>query len=302
MERNFAFVVPASENYRPAITAMFNSLEKLGNKYTVVFISFRFGELPKVSFPVERIEVDGECQVRGTAIERFNVAAQVAPKYEAICLLDADMFFLNPVDLFFDIASHGFIVTGSDGMVIDFNRDYQERYSIDMGSDSFVYMKLHTTAPIFISHENTDWFEALYNARRIDGWDDFLYLNLLGVQMGKDKKMLCMAPYKFSGIHHWQLKPATAVFEKGGIIMTGTEEEIFIVHGKYFDKGWMKDLMPTMERYLRDEQIGERGELFVRNAIRILMNKFVEFLGGPECLPWLQDEDARELLSTGSFV
>lgn len=278
MGTNYAFIVAASENYAPAIRAMFNSLEALGNKHKVIFLSFRFRDIPEVSFPVEFMESpEKECQVKGTAIERFRVAYEVAPDYDAICLLDADMFFLRPVDLFFDIASKGFIVTGSNGMVIDYHTEFQQRYNLDMGSPSFVYMKLHTTAPIWINHENTDWFKALYNARRVDSWDDFLYLNLLGAHMGKDKKMLVMPPYSFTGIHHWQMKPATAMFEKGGIVMSGTEEEVWIIHGKWYDTAWINDLMPTMDRYLKDEHIGARGRFRTENAISLMKGLFDRF-------------------------
>lgn len=288
---NYAYIVAASANFAPAIRAMFASLEAIGNRNKVIFLSFKFGELPDVNFPVERIEVENQdCQVKGTAIERFRVAYEVARDYDSICLLDADMFFMNPVDLFFDVAAKGFIVTGSNGMVIDYNRIYQERYDLDMGTDHFVYMKLHTTAPIWINHENTDWFKALYNARRVDSWDDFLYLNLLGAHMGKDKKMICMPPYMFTGIHHWQMKPATAVFEKGGIVMTGTEEELYIVHGKWWDEGWLQDLMPTMRGYLKDEHIGDRGEFRVQNAINILKGYF-DMFSNSQLLPGVVKED-----------
>jgi hypothetical protein len=151
-----------------------------------------------------------------------------------------------------------------------------------MGVDHFVYMKLHTTAPIWINHENTDWFERLYNSRRIDSWDDFLFLNLLGAYMGKDKKMIVMPPYMFTGIHHWQVKPATALFEKGNdrIIMSGTEEEVYIIHGKWWDEAWFSGMMPTMERYLSDEQIGPRGKLIVQNALDISKGLFDKFSKG----------------------
>jgi hypothetical protein len=257
---------------------MFNSLEALGNKHKVIFLSFRFRDIPDVSFPVEFVEsTEKECQVKGTAIERFKIAYEMAPDYDAICLLDADMFFLRPVDLFFEIASKGFIVAGSNGMVIDYHTEFQKRYNLDMGSPSFVYMKLHTTAPIFINHENIDWFEALYKSRRVDSWDDFLYLNLLGAHMGKDKKMLVMPPYSFTGIHHFQMKPGTGLFEKGGIIMSGTEEEVWMVHGKWWDKPWLDDLMPTMEKYLKDEDIGARGRFRTENAISIMKGLFDRF-------------------------
>lgn len=275
---NYAFIVAASAGYAPAIRAMFNSLETLGNKHKVVFVSYKFRDIPDVNFPVEFIEsTEQECSVKGTAIERFKVAYEVAPEYDAICLLDADMFFIRNVDLFFDIAAAGFIVTASNGMVIDYNREFQARYNLDMGSDHFVYTKLHTSAPIWINHENTDWFERLYNSRRIDSWDDFLYLNLIGAYMGKDKKMICLPPYSCTGIHHWQLKPATALFEKGGQILTGTEEEVYMIHGKWWDDGWYNDMMPTMERYLKDENIGDMGRRRVENALSLSKNLFDKF-------------------------
>lgn len=278
MAGEYAFIVAASANYEPAVRAMFNSLEALGNRHRVIFLSYKFRGVPDVSFPVEFVEApELGCQVRSTAIERFRLACEAAPDYDAICLLDADMFFLRPVDLFFDVAAAGFIVTGSNGMVIDYHREFQERYGLDMGSESYVYMKLHTTAPIFISRDNTDWFEALYGARRVDSWDDFLYLNLLGAHMGKDRKMICLPPYAFTGIHHWQMKPATAIMEKGGIIMSGTEEEVYTVHGKWWDEAWLNDLMPTMKRYMKDEDIGPMGLRRVEAAIGLMKTKFEEF-------------------------
>ena len=133
MGADYAFIVAASANYAPAIRAMFNSLEALGNRHRVIFLSFRFREIPDVSFPVEFVEsTEPECQVRGTAIERFKIAYEIVHDYDAICLLDADMFFLRPVDLFFDVAASGFIVTGSNGMVIDYHREFQDRYNLDM--------------------------------------------------------------------------------------------------------------------------------------------------------------------------
>lgn len=260
MGSRFAFVVAWSDNYLPGVTALRNSIHE---------------HMPGTDI----IEHHGQ-GVHDTAIERFRIACDVAGHYDAICLMDADMFLLCPVDLFFEIAAAGFIVTGSNGMVIDYNREYQERYGIDLGREHFIYTKLHTTAPIFISRQDTDWFDALYNARRVDSWDDFLYLNLLGVLMGKDRIMLCMPPYAFTGIHHWQLKPATALMEKDGILMSGTEEEVYMVHGKWWDEGWLQDLMPTMTRYLRDEHIGEKGERRVKQAIGLIEREFARFLTG----------------------
>jgi len=132
--------------------------------------------------------------------------------------------------------------------------------------------------PIFLDTRNLDWFDALYKSRRIDAWDDFLYLNLLGIQMGKYKKMICMPPYAFTGIHHWQMKPETAVMEKGELLLSGTEEQIYMIHGKWWDKGWLQDLVPTMERYWHDEEISFRGQGRTHNAINSLLRRFRNLL------------------------
>jgi hypothetical protein len=254
----FAFVVAYTDNYIKGVTAFKNSA--------------------KIHCPdVDIIELRGD-SVEGTAIERFNVACQVGEQYEAICLVDADMFLTNDVRLFFEVASKGFIITGSNGMVINFNQDYQNRYGIDLGGADYIYPKVHTTVPIFINKDNLDWFRRLYNSKRIDSWDDFLYLNILGIKLGKDKKMIVLPPYVFTGIHHWQLKPETAVFKGATMLLSGTEEIVYMVHGKWWDEGWLQDLMPTMTKYLQDENMGEKCEWRVKQAMVELKNQFEYYL------------------------
>jgi len=250
----YCFIVFYTENYLPGIKALRTSIKRW---------------CPHIKL----LEFKGD-SIEGTAIERFNMAAKLAPKYDAICLLDADMFLTADPTLFFEIASRGFIVTGSNGMVINFDKEYQEKYGVDLKSENYLYPKIHTTVPIFINKDNIHWFKELYDSKRIDHWDDFLYLNILGIKMGMDKKMIVMPPYTFTGIHHWIVKPATGVFKKGDILLSGTEEQIYIVHGKWWDKGWLQDLLPTMKKYLKDENIGEKGLWRTEQAIKILKEEF----------------------------
>lgn len=260
MEIKYAFIMAYTDNYLPGITALTNSIRRI--------------------MPNAEIIVHHGNSVEDTAIKRFEIALNVSKDYDSICLMDVDMFLTHDCTLFFEIASRGFIVTGSNGMIIDFDKAYQDQYGLDLGCDHFIYPKVHTTAPIFISKADTDWFDALYSSRRIDRWDDFLYLNMLGIKMGKHNKMICMPPYTFTGIHHWMLKPATAVFERNDILLSGTEEQVYMVHGKWWDDAWLQDLMPTMERYLHDEGIGPKGKRIVEDSISLLKRKFSEALNG----------------------
>ena len=91
--------------------------------------------------------------------------------------------------------------------------------------------------------------------------------------------MLTMPAYTFTGIHHWQIKPETSVRVKGGHFLSGTEEQVYMCHGKWWDEGWRADLERTMDRYFGYEQIGERGKEHTRHAIRILYDKFKAYCG-----------------------
>jgi len=283
--QRFAYVVPASSNYIEGLNAMFGSLEFWKNKADVVLVNFRLPEdflegLKKYSYNIRVIESEGEHQTEATAIERFRVAFEIGQEYDAICLLDADMFMTADNTDFLEAAAKGVIITGSNGMIINFNKAYQKQYSLDLGKDEWVYPKIHTTVPIFISKVDLDWFYELYHSRRIDHWDDFLYLNILGIKMGKDKKMICLPPYTFTGIHHFQMKPETAVFRKEDFLLSGTEEQVYMVHGKWWDKGWTQDLMPTMKKYFKDQMVGKKGREKTAMAIATLegeFNRYVKF-------------------------
>jgi len=279
----YAYVVPASSNYIEGLKAMFGSLEYWKNKQDVILVSFRLPddfikELKKYSYNIRVIDSEGDNQVESTAIERFRVAFEIGQEYDAICLLDADMFMTADNTDFLRIASKGVIITGSNGMVINFNKAYQEQYGIDLGKDEWIYTKIHTTVPIFISKKDLDWFFELYESKRINHWDDFLYLNILGIKMGKYKNMICMPPYTFTGIHHFQMKPETAVFSKEEILLSGTEEQVYMVHGKWWDKGWTQDLMPTMQKYFKDNMVGKKGREKTEMAINTLEGEFKRYL------------------------
>ena len=259
MGQRFCFIIAYTDNYIPGFTALKNSILK--------------------HTPVDIIEHHGT-SVEDTAIKRFDIAVQVGPEYDAICLMDADMFLTSDCSLFFEVAAKGFIVTGSNGMVIDFNEAYQKRYDVKV-VDS-LHLKVHTTAPIFLSPNDLDWFDRLYNSRRIDHWDDFLYLNILGLEMGKDKRMLCMPPYAFTGIHHWQVKPETSARMAGDKLISGTEEIIYMVHGKWWDEGWVSDLDLVMSKYFKNETMGLKCQQRTKDSIETLQRQFDYYRSGSE--------------------
>ncbi len=274
MEKSkYAWIVAASANYIPGLKAFFNSAQHFGHKEDVLLCSFNLPQdfldsLKALTFNVRIINMKGEDQVLGTAIERFRIAYELGKEYEAICLLDADIFLTANNGLYFDIAAAGFIVAGANGMIIDFDAAYQKQYELDLGKPRWPYAKVHTTAPIFLSPKDLDWFSALYNSRRINSFDDFLYLNILGIKMEKYKRLLVMPPMTFTGIHHFGVKPETGWFEKAGLLLTGTEEQCYMIHGKWWDKGWVTDLPKVMKGYFKDNSMSGRSYEKMENSIK----------------------------------
>jgi hypothetical protein len=291
MNGKYAFIVAASMNYLPGLIAFLNSLEYHKVNAEIILISYQLpddfiNELKSYPFDFHISHMSPEkSQSHDTAFGRFKIAYERGHDYSSICLIDADMFVTGDITLFFEIASKGFIVTGSNGMVINFNKDYQKYYQVNLGVDEFIYPKVHTTCPIFLNSEHLDWFEKWYNLPRIDHFDDFLLLNMIGIFLKKYDKMICMPPYTFTGIHHWQMKVETGVIKKSNFLLSGTEEQVYMVHGKFWDPGWLQDLWPTMQRYLKDNNFGPKAYGRVKNCISLLRKEFNFYMNLKEHIP-----------------
>jgi hypothetical protein len=97
--------------------------------------------------------------------------------------------------------------------------------------------------------------------------------------MGKAEHMLVMPPYAFTGIHHWQVKPETCLREKGAFLVSGTEERVYMIHGKWWDEAYRAGMMQVMEPYLETENMGEKCRQATQNAIDLCYRKFLELSG-----------------------
>ena len=283
MKNKYAFVVGASENYAPGLIALCNSISKFHDNVDIRLLDYNLSEdtiskLEKINITLHIQKATNQNQILATAIERFEYAYFLGQYYDAVCLMDADLFLTANCDTFFDVASKGFIVTGSNGMLINFNEDHQKKYNVDLNCKDYFHTKVHTTVPIFINEDNLDWFKLLYDSKRIDHFDDFLYLNILGIKLDKSKKMITMPPYCFTGIHHFNLKPVTGIIRKENIILAGTEEQAYMIHGKWWDKGWYSDLMLVMEKYFKDNHFSDLQREWALRSRKIMLQEFSYYL------------------------
>ena len=282
-----ATIIAASENYLGELTALLNSIDYHKIDTDVLLLSYKLPEdyLKRIQevfdFHVRIFQAPEGEQTQMTAIERFRIAVEYGKEYEAICLLDADMTFMSNLNLFWDIASKGFLIGVHNGMLISFNQTHQKQYGINLGVKEYPALKIHTTAPIWLGPQDLDWFDALYKSKRVDSFDDFLYLNILGIKMGKDKRMITFSPFKFTNIHHWSMKIETGMMRKvgdiGELILTGTEEEVLMNHGKFTLENYAKDLMLVMRNYLKNEGFTERHERRVLASREVMIEEFIKY-------------------------
>ena len=99
--------------------------------------------------------------------------------------------------------------------------------------------------------------------------------------MGKTKKMITFSPFKMSNIHHWSMKVETGMMRKvgnmGDLILTGTEEEVLMNHGKFWDENYAKDLFKVMQGYLKNEGFTERHERRVLASREVMIEEFIKY-------------------------
>ena len=286
----FAFVTAASENYLPGLIGFFNSLVEHGHKEDVILCSFRLPQvfldkLEILPYNVRVIEMKGDDQVQETAIERFRVASEIGKEYEAICLVEGDIFLTSNVNTFFEAAGRGMIIVGSNGMIVNFGKNtYQKQYNISLGVDEYPYPKVHTTVPIFLNRSDLDWFDDFYKRRmNARSFDDVFGLNIIGIKMGKSERMICMPPTIFTQIHHFGIKPITRLMKKAGIILDGFEQQVYMVHGKYWNFGWYDGLMMPMPGFWKDNDFGERQKKEAYDAREVILNEFLRLCYRSNC-------------------
>ena len=82
---------------------------------------------------------------------------------------------------------------------------------------------------------------------------------------------------------NWQMKPETCLIRKAhGLVLTGTEELVYISHGKFWDENYCNDQLDIMYRYLEDWGMGEKCKTRVAGSSNILVEEFNRYLG---CMP-----------------
>jgi len=259
-DRN-AFFVGATYGYVPELCAMLNSLDYVGSKADVHVLGIElpqdfvdqmaqlnyeviFHEIPESEWQAGRGRSEIVCRKRYWYAAEFGVG-----KYDAVCVLDADLIFARNPEQFFRIASStGFILGPSKEQ----NKVYDEdHHLVDVEGKGLTWIwnvergyyndKDLCNCPVFL--DPYKWEGAL----RLS-WDVFINgefrapdmdaMNLAFLHVYGHDKIIKLPGLQWLGTNEQLLKPYIRAVERRGLLFTECGLEIFSYHGQYYKEKW----------------------------------------------------------------
>lgn len=259
----YAFIVSACKKYVPELCALLNSLEMIGNKHDVLLIAYELPEsftsqFEKLSFHVETYHVPeyearefgGESEI--LCRKRYWYAAEWGKDYDSVCILDADMIIVRPVDLFLEIAA-------KTGIILGVSLEQKTTYGTD--EDGHAHQRIlgehivktptwnpkdmcctpcFVNARIFESQLKKSWgiFTLGFPNNNFKAPDQQAF-NMILVAEGLTDRVILLPNMCWVGSNEKLLKPYTRFTVQGdGLIWTESGEPVFVLHGQFYKARW----------------------------------------------------------------
>lgn len=256
----YAYVVSACSKYTPELCALLNSLDFIGNQEDVHVLGYKLpkefvDQFGKIGYRVihhnipepEARQFGGEGEI--LCRKRYWYAALWGQEYEAICLLDADMFFVRPVTQFFDVAAKtGFLL----GAGLEQKRVYGNHAHQTVGGRPILQEprwndKDVCCAPIFVDvrgefgkvfRRSWEIFEEGFPESNFKA-PDMEAVNICIMSYGLSGKVVLLPNYSWVATNEKLLKPYTrAILQSDGKLWTESGEPLYIVHGQFYKARW----------------------------------------------------------------
>lgn len=259
------FVVSACKKYVPELTALLNSLEMVGNKHDVFVIGYelpkeltaQFSDLGyKIIFydipEAEAREYGGESEI--LCRKRYWYAAEWGKAYDSVCILDADMVVVRPLDLQLEIAAKCDIILGvSLEQKTIYGTDEDGHHHQRCMGEHMVQKKTWNAkdmccTPCFVNAKtyesqlkmSWDIFTEGYPDKNFKAPDQQAFNMVLVAEELTDRVML-LPNMCWVGSNEKLLKPYTRfTIQSDGLIWTESGEPVFVLHGQFYKARWRK--------------------------------------------------------------
>jgi hypothetical protein len=300
----YCYIVAATQTYLPELVVNLNSLDYVGNQNDVHLIGIELSEdflsqLNKLSYSVIHHNITEEewQKDRGRSEtvcrKRYYFAAEVGQKYDAVCILDADLVWVRDPKLYFDIAAKTGFILGpckeqckTYGLEDDHHLvDDKWIWNIPRG---FYNENDLCNCPVFLDAKI--WGEALKMS-----WDVFINhgfkapdmdaMSLSFLQYGSQDKTILLAGNQWLGTNEQHLKPYIRVIENHGKIQTESGIPLFSYHGQYYIKKWRDCQLSNRHHCSAGYLKADRNEEVINNldgqasgAMNLLYTYFLKML------------------------
>lgn len=256
----YCYVVSACSKYVPELAANLNSLDFIGNQEDVHVLGYQLpqdfvDQFSKVGYRVihhaipesEARQFGGEAEI--LCRKRYWYAALWGQEYEAVCVLDADMFHVRGQTQFFEVAAKtGFLL----GAGLEQKRVYGVHEHQTYAGQAILQQprwndKDICCAPIFADlrgelgkafRRSWEIFEGGFPETNFKA-PDMEALNICLMAYGLTGRVLMLPNYSWVATNEKLLKPYTrAVLQSDGKLWTESGEPLYIVHGQWYKARW----------------------------------------------------------------
>ena len=265
---NRSIVVSASKGFQPGVVAFLNSFEYYhkNSNIKVYLLGLGLDEdwLDKHVRYRDYVEIvtlgmdnnPGKPNIAwSTKIPRFKFASGLSG---VVMMCDADMFFCRNMEMYFDIAETGIIVGGANGSTFYFGKDFAKRLGEPI--DCF-WPKTMGSVPTWMDVDKYGyiWRNIYESKTKSNAFCDFELVNIhiiqnIEINDRKPDKILILPAQQVTGLHEFQLKPDTRVFLKHDKLVTHDGLEVLMVHGKWWQEGWLSGILRNMDKYCNTQR------------------------------------------------
>jgi len=260
----YVFIVAASKEYAEPVRALINSIN-IHHKcidFDIHVLDYGVGSLLKDLGNIRLVSIPAKYTPKQKAVMSYRhlYAATVKDEgYTAACLLDADMFFLRDVSKYLRITEKAHtLIAASDCVNVLLHKPHRDRVAGALTAN-FYNTKTITTVPLFFAPAvHSEVFRTTYEWAVANNEEDLFCLNLaLCANKPIWDNMLVLSAHAWTGIHHSMLKPNNRLrfiepdtkYGVKGQYLAESGEEVFAIHGRWFDPLWVEGLKTTMREY-----------------------------------------------------
>jgi hypothetical protein len=289
----YAIFIASDYSYLPCLNALLNSLEKRKINADIFIITTDLTDvyISKIqqtfSFKINVIKVSQDdffikhYKTYANSILiilRYLYLQQNSIQYNAVCLLDADMFVVshNLMNLFELVENNNKLIACNETIKwhIDKNFIYNNKPIFDQNT---ILWKFHCAVPIFFNPAH--WINVLndYNTMALNSYQldknsgkiahtiDNMFLWYICVQKhNKQNDVILFSTETMTQVHYTLLDPTKfitfQIIDGEKIWLTHFGDEIFTIHGKIHQKNWSEDYNNLLQN-ITDKQIYMRSSL-----------------------------------------